>query len=70
MAAEGQAPTAGEYIIHHLQHLQVGSGFWTLNIDHRQMGVGGTDSWSQKALPLEHYRIPAGDYQWTFILKP
>jgi F-type H+-transporting ATPase subunit a len=33
MAAEGHAPTAGEYIIHHLQHLQVGSGFWTLNVD-------------------------------------
>jgi F-type H+-transporting ATPase subunit a len=33
MAAEGQAPTAGEYIIHHLQHLQVGSGFWTFNVD-------------------------------------
>jgi F-type H+-transporting ATPase subunit a len=25
--------TAGEYIIHHLQHLQVGKGFWTFNID-------------------------------------
>ncbi len=33
MAAQGQAPTAGEYVIHHLQHLQVGSGFWTLNVD-------------------------------------
>jgi F-type H+-transporting ATPase subunit a len=33
MAAVGHAPTAGEYIVHHLQHLQVGSGFWTLNLD-------------------------------------
>jgi F-type H+-transporting ATPase subunit a len=33
MAVQGQAPTAGEYVIHHLQHLQVGSGFWTLNVD-------------------------------------
>jgi F-type H+-transporting ATPase subunit a len=32
-AAEGHAPTAGEYIIHHLQHLQVGKGFWTFNLD-------------------------------------
>jgi F-type H+-transporting ATPase subunit a len=32
-AAAGQAPTAGEYIIHHLQHLQVGQGFWTFNVD-------------------------------------
>jgi F-type H+-transporting ATPase subunit a len=33
MAASGNAPTAGEYIIHHLQHLQVGKGFWTFNLD-------------------------------------
>lgn len=28
MAAEGQAPTASEYIVHHLQHMQVD---WSLN---------------------------------------
>lgn len=33
MAAEGSAPTAGEYIVHHLQHLTAGSGFWTVNVD-------------------------------------
>lgn len=33
MAASGSPPTAGEYIIHHLQHLQVGSGFWSFNVD-------------------------------------
>jgi F-type H+-transporting ATPase subunit a len=33
MATEGQALTAGEYIVHHLGHLQVGSGFWTFNLD-------------------------------------
>ena len=32
-AATGNAPTAGEYIIHHLHHLQAGSGFWTFNLD-------------------------------------
>jgi F-type H+-transporting ATPase subunit a len=32
-AAAGNAPTAGEYIIHHLHHLQAGSGFWTFNLD-------------------------------------
>jgi F-type H+-transporting ATPase subunit a len=31
--AAGNAPTAGEYIIHHLHHLQAGSGFWTFNLD-------------------------------------
>jgi F-type H+-transporting ATPase subunit a len=33
MAASGQALSAGDYIIHHLHHLQVGQGFWTLNLD-------------------------------------
>ena len=36
MAAEGHAPTAGEYIQHHLQHLQVQVGegpFWVINLD-------------------------------------
>ena len=32
-AATGNAPTAGEYVIHHLQHLRVGSGFWTFHLD-------------------------------------
>ena len=34
-AEEGKAVTAGEYIIHHLHHLQVGGhgGFWTFNVD-------------------------------------
>jgi F-type H+-transporting ATPase subunit a len=32
-AAGHHAPTAGEYIIHHLHHLQVGKGFWTFNLD-------------------------------------
>ena len=39
MSAEAAAATehggksAGEYIIHHLHHLQAGHGFWTLNLD-------------------------------------
>lgn len=41
----------------------------TINIDHRQMGVGGTDSWG--ALPLEQYQLPAGrDYRFSFLLTP
>ena len=39
----------------------------TLNIDHRQMGLGGTNSWGE--LPLAAYRIePKGIYQWSFVL--
>lgn len=33
MATEGKALTAGDYIVHHLGHLQAGSGFWTFNLD-------------------------------------
>ena len=32
-AAQQGGKTAGEYIIHHLQHGQVGHGFWTFNVD-------------------------------------
>ena len=31
-----------------------------LNLDWRQMGVGGIDSWSPNALPMEPYRISSG----------
>jgi beta-galactosidase len=43
--------------------------FQTLNIDHRQSGVGGSDSWGALALPK--YRIPPNRaYQWSFMLSP
>jgi beta-galactosidase len=39
----------------------------TLNLDHRQMGLGGTNSWGE--WPLEAYRIaPKGEYRWSFNL--
>ena len=31
--AADHAPTANEYIVHHLQNLQYGHGFWTFNVD-------------------------------------
>jgi len=41
----------------------------TLNLDHRHMGLGGTNSWG--ALPLARYQIPAGrPYQFSFLLTP
>ncbi|MES2275530.1 MAG: glycoside hydrolase family 2 TIM barrel-domain containing protein [Bacteroidota bacterium] len=46
------------------------AGFVTLNIDLKQMGVGGNDSWSDVAAPLEQYRIPAGNYHYSFYLAP
>ncbi|EDY84733.1 Glycosyl hydrolases family 2, immunoglobulin-like beta-sandwich domain [Verrucomicrobiia bacterium DG1235] len=42
----------------------------TLNIDHRQIGVGGDDSWSKSALPHPEFRIPSGNYEYSFSIKP
>ncbi len=45
-------------------------GFLTVNIDLVQMGVGGNDSWTAVAQPLEKYQIKSGDYQYSFYLVP
>ena len=39
-----------------------------LNIDLKQMGVGGDDSWGAKQ--HEQYRIPAKEYRFSFIIAP
>ncbi|CAL66669.1 glycoside hydrolase family 2 TIM barrel-domain containing protein [Christiangramia forsetii] len=44
--------------------------YTTLNIDHKQMGVGGFNSWSWKAAPLEKYRIPPGNYIYKIKIQP
>jgi beta-galactosidase len=42
-----------------------------LNLDWKQMGVGGIDSWSPNALPMEPYRIPSGQaYSYRYRLSP
>jgi beta-galactosidase len=46
------------------------AGYITLNIDLIQMGVGGNDSWSDVAAPLEQYQIKAKNYQYSFYLVP
>lgn len=39
----------------------------TLNIDHRQSGLGGTNSWGELALP--QYRLPSNkEYRWSCML--
>ena len=39
-----------------------------INLDYKQMGVGGNDSWGSK--PLPQYMIPPGDYEYSFIIRP
>jgi beta-galactosidase len=42
-----------------------------LNLDWKQMGVGGIDSWSPNALPMEPYRIPSDRaYSYRYRLTP
>ncbi|MFM9024009.1 MAG: glycoside hydrolase family 2 TIM barrel-domain containing protein [Planctomycetaceae bacterium] len=44
-------------------------GRLVLRIDHRNTGVGGTNSWGEQ--PLERYRLqPRGEYAWSFVLTP
>jgi len=43
--------------------------YFTLNIDYRQMGVGGDDSWSSRAAPLKKYRLTGDRYSFRFTLK-
>lgn len=45
-------------------------GFLTVNIDLIQMGVGGNDSWTIVAQPLEQYQIKSGNYEYSFYLMP
>jgi len=42
-----------------------------LNLDWKQMGVGGIDSWSPNALPMQPYRIPSDQaYSYRYRLTP
>jgi len=36
----------------------------------KQMGVGGTDTWSTRAAPIKKYRIPAKHYNYSFWIIP
>lgn len=42
--------------------------FITLNLDYKQMGVGGNTSWG--ARPHDEYRLPARKYSYIFRLRP
>jgi beta-galactosidase len=66
---------------HHASGRDVGQAAYTwqipprpevyLNLDLRQMGAGGIDSWSGQAYPMEPYRIPGNQpYSYSFRLRP
>jgi beta-galactosidase len=42
-----------------------------LNLDLKQMGIGGIDSWSRNAYPMEAYRLPSNQpYSYRYRLRP
>ncbi len=44
--------------------------YTTINLDYKQMGVGGNDSWSENARPMPKYRLSDDTYTYGFILRP
>jgi len=43
----------------------------TLNLDYKQMGVGGDTSWGERARPHPEYTLPADkEYSYSFRLRP
>ena len=39
-----------------------------LTLSHKQMGVGGDNSWG--AMPLKKYQIPVKHYKYSFLIRP
>tara|TARA_B100000809_G_scaffold237914_1_gene258237 strand:- start:31966 stop:35100 length:3135 start_codon:yes stop_codon:yes gene_type:complete len=42
--------------------------FVSVNIDYKQTGVGGDNSWG--ARPLEKYTLQPGNYEYSFLMQP
>jgi beta-galactosidase len=42
----------------------------TVNLDYKQMGVGGDDGWTERARPHPEYRLPLKTYSYSFRLQP
>ena len=53
----------------HTNKLKI-ADYITLNIDLIQMGVGGNDSWSDVAAPLEQYQVKSQPYHYSFYIVP
>ncbi|MFC2098921.1 glycoside hydrolase family 2 TIM barrel-domain containing protein [Bacteroidota bacterium] len=48
----------------------VESGYLTVNIDHAITGVGGTDTWTIRARPIDKYRLLEKKYEYQFVFAP
>ena len=54
-------------IAKHVNELEFRKDLITLNIDYRQMGVGGDNSWG--ALPHPEYTLYPGEYEYSFRIN-
>ncbi len=46
------------------------AGYLTVNIDLKQMGVGGNTSWRDVSQPEPQYQIKSGNYNYSFYMLP
>ena len=53
----------------HINELEP-AGFYTVNIDLGQAGLGGNDTWSPRGIPLPEYHLSLKDYSYGFKLIP
>jgi len=58
------------YKADHIGEAAVLEDSFVLNLDLVQTGVGGTDSWSQRARPYDRYRLLDKEYSYGFWLVP
>jgi beta-galactosidase len=54
----------------HIGEPQMLRDAFVVNVDHVQTGVGGTDSWSQRARPSDQYRLMEKNYSYSFYIRP
>ncbi|MFZ0034489.1 MAG: beta-galactosidase domain 4-containing protein, partial [Sedimentisphaerales bacterium] len=47
---------------------EISYGNTTVNVDYKQMGVGGINSWGE--LPLPQYRLPVQPYSYGYTITP
>ena len=53
----------------HINELEP-AGFYTVNIDLGQAGLGGNDTWSWRGIPLPQYHLNKKEYSYGFKLVP
>ena len=54
----------------HIGETEILDGAVVLNVDLVQAGVGGTDTWSQRARPYDQYRLLDKEYAYSFRIIP